>query len=315
MSVEIISVTKNNRDLLLLSSCVAIHCQLRLMLNRFINSPHGYAAYIEQMYQSGDSRMCLVLRRQESDLIVVALAFYGYHLNTANEITFDTFDFIVDEKERNQGLGTRLFRYLIDEAKRGGALSIVIRCDLTNITAQRFFFRQGMIISSFGFSVDHLKSLTSSPEIEVIDITDLPDEQNEHWLSQAQMVHRQFDPRLPLDQQKYIAQMRSICRTNPTRLLLAISKDNQMNVLGVAAYRVIDDTQYTRHFYCDDLVTDERKRCLGVGRCLINAMKDAAHVSNANCIILASGFERPRAHKFYYREGFIIDHLEFTLLF
>ncbi|CAF5129466.1 unnamed protein product, partial [Rotaria sp. Silwood1] len=145
--------------------------------------------------------MYIVLRRQATDAIVVALAFYNYHLTTANASMLYIFDLIVDERERNRGLGTRLFQTLIQEGKRAGALSIVLQCDLTNTAAQRFFFRQGMIITSFGFSVDHLKPLPSSPDIQIIDITDLPKEENEDWLRRAQVVHRQFQPRLPTDPQ------------------------------------------------------------------------------------------------------------------
>ncbi|CAF4967328.1 unnamed protein product, partial [Rotaria sp. Silwood1] len=146
--------------------------------------------------------MYIVLRRQATDAIVVALAFYNYHLTTANASMLYIFDLIVDERERNRGLGTRLFQTLIQEGKRAGALSIVLQCDLTNTAAQRFFFRQGMMITSFGFSVDHLKPLPSSPDIQIIDITDLPKEENEDWLRRAQVVHRQFQPRLPTDPQK-----------------------------------------------------------------------------------------------------------------
>ncbi|CAF3848553.1 unnamed protein product [Rotaria sp. Silwood1] len=285
------------------------------MLNRFTNSPRDYAAYIEQLCQSRDSYMYIVLRRQATDAIVVALAFYNYHLTTANASMLYIFDLIVDERERNRGLGTRLFQTLIQEGKRAGALSIVLQCDLTNTAAQRFFFRQGMMITSFGFSVDHLKPLPSSPDIQIIDITDLPKEENEDWLRRAQVVHRQFQPRLPTDPQKYIDQMRNICRTNSTRILLAISNDNERNVLGLAACRVFLSIQYIKRYNCDDLITDETKRSLGVGRCLVNAMKDAAHRVGAHRVTLDSGCDRSRAHKFYYREGFVIDQFEFTLLF
>jgi GNAT superfamily N-acetyltransferase len=313
MSTEIISVTDNNKHLLLLPSCVSVHCQLRSTLNRFINSPHDYAAYIDQLYQSNNLRMCLFVRQEESNTKVIAIASYGRHLHVTNLMILDIFDIIVDKKERNQGLGTQLFRYLIDKAKHIGAIYMMLRCNLTDTTAQRFFFRQGMTITSFGFSTNQLKPLASAPEIQVIDITDLPDEQNYHWLSRAQVVHRQLHPVLSTDQQNYIDQIRIICQSNPTRILLAVNKDNQSGVLGLAAYRIFDNIQYKKHLNCDNLITDETKRSLGVGRCLINAIKDAARAANADCIRLGSGCERSRAHKFYYREGFIIDQFEFVL--
>lgn len=219
----------------------------------------------------------------------------------------------MDEKERNRGLGARLLGYLIDEANRDGALSIVLQCDLTHTVAQRFFLRQAMIISSLGFSVDHLEPLPCMAQAQVIDITDFSKEKNEYSLKRAQVVHQQLQPFLPTDPQKYISQISSICRNNPTRILLAVSHDNPKNVLGLATYRVIHNIQYTKRFYCDDLVTDESKRSLGVGRCLVNAMEDVARIAGADCVTLDSGCERQRAHKFYYREGFFIDQFEFTL--
>ncbi|CAF3268974.1 unnamed protein product, partial [Rotaria sp. Silwood2] len=54
-------------------------------------------------------------------------------------------------------------------------------------------------------------------------------------------------------------------------------------------------------------ITNENSRSLGVGRCLINYMKNVGNTLGIDKLILDSGCERGRAHKFYYREGFIIN--------
>jgi GNAT superfamily N-acetyltransferase len=73
--------------------------------------------------------------------------------------------------------------------------------------------------------------------------------------------------------------------------------------------------KYSKHIYCDDLVTDETKRSLGVGRSLMNYMKQEAIKLGLDKITLDSGCQRGRPHKFYHREGFHIDQFKFTLLF
>jgi GNAT superfamily N-acetyltransferase len=45
-------------------------------------------------------------------------------------LTFEIHDLVVDQDQRNRGLGTRLWQYLIDQAKHCGASSVVLQCDL-----------------------------------------------------------------------------------------------------------------------------------------------------------------------------------------
>jgi GNAT superfamily N-acetyltransferase len=231
-------------------------------------------------------------------------------LNTFDTVRFEIDDLIVDENERNHGLGTRLFRHVNEQAKQCGVSQIVVHCDSTNTDAHRFFFRLGLTITLFEFYLKINQSLPSNDQIRLIDITDLPEKENEQLLIQAHDVHRQLRPHLPSDPKAYINQIRDICSTGPARMVVAVNNDE---ILGLTIYRVTEDIKYAKHIYCDDLVTNENARSSGVGRCLINYMKNEGKKLGIDPLILDSGCQRGRAHKFYYREGFIINRLGFTM--
>ena len=251
-----------------------------------------------------------IIRVNSSETIVIALAFYRIHPTTYDTIRFELHDLVVDAKERNQGVGTRLLDELIRQAKQCEAPWLVLQCDPTSTAAHRFLFRYGFTISSFGFCLDQCNTLPSHDGIQVIDVTELPDKENEQLLGAAQETFRQLRPNLSSDLGTFIEQVRHIYHTGPAHLLAAVSNDEKRTVLGLAMYRHSHTIKYDQHIYCDDLITDESKRSAGVGRALVNVMKAKGHR-----LVLDSGCHRGRAHRFYHREGFHIDQFEFTLSF
>jgi GNAT superfamily N-acetyltransferase len=252
---------------------------------------------------------CGIIRKNGLETTVLAFAIYRYFLTTFDTVRFEIDELIVDEKERNRGLGTRLLDYLIEQAKHCGAKQILVHCDLTNTIAHRFFFHRGLTILLFEFYLNNLQLLPSDDQIHVMDITDLP----EQWLIQTHDVHRQLRPHLSTDQQEYINQIRDICRTGPARMIIARNENEKNEILGLAVYRVTRNSKCSKYIYCDDLVTNENHRSFGVGRCLINYMKNEGQKLGIDQLILDSGCQRGRAHKFYYREGFIINRFGFTM--
>jgi len=306
MSQEII--VPFDDDLLRLPTCLTIHTQLRSNLNQLTSN--DYAELIQKLCQINQSHLCGIVRKTQSEIVILALAFYRIHLTTFDTIRFEIHDLVVDKNQRNRGLGTRLLQYLIDQAKQCGALSIVLQCDLTNVNAHRFFFRQGLTITSFGFCLNEIELLENNDSIKILDITDF--EENEKLLIQSQDIFRQLRPHLPTHHQEFVNQIRNICQTGPARMLIAI---NNNEILGLAIYRISHTIKYSRHIYCDDLVTDANKRSLGIGRALINYMKNEAQKLGINRIALDSGCQRGRTHKFYHRQGFHIDQFKFTILF
>ncbi|HET7833932.1 MAG TPA: GNAT family N-acetyltransferase [Gallionella sp.] len=127
------------------------------------------------------------------------------------------------------------------------------------------------------------------------------------WLSRAEPVHRQLRTHLPVD---YAAKM--------TRVLdsarMALATDGEA-VLGLAVYRWHENTFDGVKFYIDDLVTDEAYRSSGVGHALIAHLGTVARGLGASGLVLDSGTQRTRAHKFYFREGFVIPSFNFKKSF
>jgi len=127
------------------------------------------------------------------------------------------------------------------------------------------------------------------------------------WLARAEQVHRQLRPYLPAD---YAAKMARVLKDS--RMALAVKGDT---VSGLAVYRWHENTYDGLKFYIDDLVTDEAPRSGGVGHALIVHLENAARKLGASGLILDSGTQRTQAHKFYFREGFVIPAFNFKKSF
>lgn len=127
------------------------------------------------------------------------------------------------------------------------------------------------------------------------------------WLVRAEQVHRQLRPHLPSD---YAEKM--TCVLQDARLALAVKGET---VLGLAVYRWHENTFDGLKFYIDDLVTDETRRSEGVGHALIVHLEEVARKFGANGLVLDSGTQRTQAHKFYFREGFVIPAFNFKKSF
>jgi GNAT superfamily N-acetyltransferase len=83
--------------------------------------------------------------------------------------------------------------------------------------------------------------------------------------------------------------------------------------VALAGYRVMENLCHGRHLYVDDLVSDEASRGRGDGAALLSYLKAAARAEGCKKLVLDSGFSRPLAHRFYYREGLLATALHFTI--
>ena len=139
-----------------------------------------------------------------------------------------------------------------------------------------------------------------APELSVVDITGPGGELAEPgWLARAEGVHRQLRDRLPQD---YARRMLAVFACGG-RMSVAVAAEA---VLGVAVWRLIENTYEGRRLYVDDLVTDADCRSRGVGRFLLEALEERARALGCDVIALDSGTQRTGAHRFYFREGFVI---------
>jgi GNAT superfamily N-acetyltransferase len=127
------------------------------------------------------------------------------------------------------------------------------------------------------------------------------------WLARAESVHRQLRPHLPDD---YPVKMARVLKE--ARMALAVKDDR---VHGLAVYRWHENTFDGVKFYIDDLVTDEVHRSSGVGHALIAHLEEVAKELGASGLKLDSGTQLTQAHKFYFREGFVIPAFNFKKSF
>ncbi|MDZ4077234.1 MULTISPECIES: GNAT family N-acetyltransferase [Hydrocarboniphaga] len=124
------------------------------------------------------------------------------------------------------------------------------------------------------------------------------------WLARSERVHRQLRPQLV----DYAASLSRVFASGG-RMLIAVQDDA---VLGVAVYRISENTAYGVNLYVDDLVTDEAQRSTGVGHALIEWLEHRARAAGCAMLHLDSGTQRKSAHRFYLRERFEITSFHFN---
>ena len=124
-------------------------------------------------------------------------------------------------------------------------------------------------------------------------------------LARAEPVHRQLRPHLAGD---YAAIMAGIF-ADGGEMIAAVDATGE--VLGVAVYRCFRNTFSGIRFYVDDLIVDATRRSAGVGKTMISWLRHEASRRGATVLELESGTQRTQAHKFYFREGFVINAFSF----
>lgn len=140
---------------------------------------------------------------------------------------------------------------------------------------------------------------------QIIDVTDSNEKVIESkWLARAECIHRQLRPALS---QSYAEQMERIF-ANGARMSI-VTDDN--SVVGVAVYRIYENTADGMMMYVDDLVTDEAKRSTGAGKLLLDYLQALSRKAKCQHFKLDSGTHRLQAHKFYFREGMVIQAFHF----
>ncbi|KAF0701565.1 Aste57867_7996 [Aphanomyces stellatus] len=128
------------------------------------------------------------------------------------------------------------------------------------------------------------------------------------WLIQAEAVHRELRPQMDAS---YLTQLEEIFAEGGELVLATEEQAGRNAVVGLALFRVYRDTFNGRKLYVDDLVTTALKRSGGVGHALITWLKEEGARRHAVNVVLDSGCQRTDAHRFYFREGFVITSFNF----
>jgi GNAT superfamily N-acetyltransferase len=81
-----------------------------------------------------------------------------------------------------------------------------------------------------------------------------------------------------------------------------------------AGYRLFTNFVSGKHMYIDDLVTAERWRSHGYGRLLNEYLVERARDEGCSSVQLDSATHRLKAHRFYFRERYVITSFHFGYL-
>jgi len=133
----------------------------------------------------------------------------------------------------------------------------------------------------------------------------LQPETDEQILATHPVMH-QLRPHLAADD--YLQRVRRMMRTDGYRLAAA-TEDGE--VRAVAGYRFIEMLYCGRILSVDDLVSDEGARSRGFGKQLLDWLVEQARAHGCEQLHLDSGVHRAQAHRFYFREGLVVNAFHF----
>jgi len=141
-------------------------------------------------------------------------------------------------------------------------------------------------------------------QFEILPITDDLGRYAAH-LTAAAPLHRSLRAHLPTDYEAYMRRM--FAEGAEMAVLLADGA-----VRSLAVYRSHHTTFHGFRFYVDDLVTDEAERGRGIGALMLAWCERRARERGCDTFDLESGVQRPRTHRFYFREGLTVFAFGFT---
>ncbi|MCF6330656.1 MAG: GNAT family N-acetyltransferase [Sulfurimonas sp.] len=84
--------------------------------------------------------------------------------------------------------------------------------------------------------------------------------------------------------------------------MIGIFEDKKL--ITYAGVAIQTNLYHKRHLYVYDLVTDSALRAQGYGKMMLDYLVDYSKVAMCESIVLSSGFQRKKAHKFYEDYGF-----------
>jgi GNAT superfamily N-acetyltransferase len=141
--------------------------------------------------------------------------------------------------------------------------------------------------------------------MEIVRVTDNQGKViNEALLASSETVHRQLRPQIPGN---YVERMKEVFATG-AEMAVAVEAGQ---VCGVTVFRITLNTMVGRKIYSEDLVADANTTVKGVGKALMDFVKQEGRDRGCVSIELESGTQREQAHRFYFREGFTIKAFGF----
>jgi GNAT superfamily N-acetyltransferase len=93
------------------------------------------------------------------------------------------------------------------------------------------------------------------------------------------------------------------------RLLAAWRKGS---IVGLAGYRSLESTIYSRFVYVDDLVVTSTLHRSGIGELLLQSARQQAALLGCKNFVLDTGLHMALAQRFYFRQGLLARGMHFV---
>jgi GNAT superfamily N-acetyltransferase len=117
-----------------------VHRQLRTAL------PADYEGKMKRVF-AGGARMCVAADQD----MVHGVAVYRIYENTFEGLHLYVDDLVTDERQRSRGVGRALMEHLQNLARVAGCEATTLDSGTQRAQAHKFYFREGMVVSSFHF--------------------------------------------------------------------------------------------------------------------------------------------------------------------
>jgi GNAT superfamily N-acetyltransferase len=127
-----------------ISACLPVLRELR----RYIGRAEDFVAQIRRQQQQGYR---LLAAWQASRVVACAGFSVKETLISGRVVHVD--ELVTTRSVRSQGLGKRLLTALTEVAQNEGCRAVALDCGTRNARAHRFYFREGMRITSFRFAL------------------------------------------------------------------------------------------------------------------------------------------------------------------
>lgn len=118
-------------------------------LRQYIGHAGDFVAQIRRQQQRQGYRLLAAWRANR----VIACAGFSVKENLVSGRVIHIDELVTTRSARSQGLGNRLLSALTEEARNTGCRAVVLDCGIRNARAHRFYFREGMRITSFRFAL------------------------------------------------------------------------------------------------------------------------------------------------------------------
>ncbi len=131
--------------------------------------------------------------------------------------------------------------------------------------------------------------------------------ENDADLAASFTVMRELRPHLT-DTTAYVEQIKRQYAQG-YRLLAAWRNDS---IVGLAGYRSLESTIYSRFVYVDDLVVTSTLHRSGIGELLLQSTRQQAALLGCKNFVLDTGLHMALAQRFYFRQGLLARGMHFV---